>query len=66
MSDPETVPDQFRSPVPEPPTCILPLAPPHNEGLVTVPAVITGAAFTVTVVPADAAELQLPVVTETV
>ena len=65
-SDPVAEPDQLRSPVPVPVTSMLPVVVAQAVGLVTVPIAITGNGLTVTVVPAEVAEVQLPAVTETV
>ncbi len=59
-------PDQLRSPVPEPVTWMLPVVVAQAVGFTTVPSAITGSEFTVTIVPVEEADVQLPLVTETV
>jgi hypothetical protein len=53
---PEAVPDQLKLPLPDPEICMLPVDVPQAVGFVTVPIVIIGAVFTVTVVPTEVAE----------
>ena len=57
--EPEDVPVQERSPVPDPFTCMLPVGVAQAEGSVTVPRAMTGVVFTVTTIGAEVDEQPL-------
>ena len=66
VCEPVEVPDQLRSPVPEPVTSMLPVAVPQSAGFVTIPAEMTGAGLAVTVIPVETGDVQPLAVCETV